>query len=80
MPLSCDDCAEGTFDDAQFTAVAAVHVYEGRFIPVNADDGFDLADLLCQATPASVAAVVINVEQSIADAGIYQRQFPLSVD
>ena len=70
--LCCDNCTERAFDRAYLAAMTAVHVYEGRLIAVNADDGFDLTHLLSQATLANVAAIIFNVERSFADGGTYQ--------
>jgi hypothetical protein len=44
-----------------------MHIYKGGLIPVNAHNGFHLAHLLRQTTPAHVATVVVNVKRSFAD-------------
>jgi hypothetical protein len=53
--------------------MTAVHIYEGRLVIVNADNSFGPTYLLRQATLASVAAVVVNVERRFADGGTYQK-------
>ncbi len=71
--LCCNYGVEGTFDRAYLAAMTAMHVYEGRLIVVNAYDGLYLTHLLGQATPTNLAAIIINVERSVADGSTYQR-------
>jgi hypothetical protein len=47
--------------------MTAMHVDKGRFAPVDADDGLDFADLLCQAAATGVAAAVVYIEGAFAD-------------
>jgi hypothetical protein len=50
-----------------------MHIYEGRLIAVDANDGFDPAYLLRQTNPASVTKVVVNIKRCSADASTYHR-------
>jgi hypothetical protein len=52
----------GTFDHAQHTAVATMHVYERGLVAVNSDDGPNLTNLLGEAALANHAAVVVNMK------------------
>ena len=50
-----------------------MHIYEGRLIAVDTNDGFDPTYLLRQTHPASVAKVVVNIQRCSADASTYHR-------
>ncbi len=46
VSLFCDYCVEGALGRAYLAATTAVHIYEGRFIAVDANNGFGLTHLL----------------------------------
>ena len=68
--LRGQDCVKRAFDDAQFAAVAAVHVYVGRVVTVNADDGLDFAYLLRRATLTDLTSVAVNIQRGRANIGL----------
>jgi len=62
MSLAGNNRCKGTFKYADHAAVAAMDVNKGRFITINTDDGFNLADLLGQTAFTTATAGVINME------------------
>jgi hypothetical protein len=42
--------------------MTAMHIDKRSFITVDANDGLDLANLLCQTAPASMASGIIYIE------------------
>ncbi len=50
--------------------MAAVHVYVGRVVTVNADDGLDFTYLLRQTTLTDLTSVAVNIQRGRAHIGL----------
>jgi hypothetical protein len=74
--LRRDDGLEWALDRADHAAVAAVYVDEGRLVPVNTHDGFDLAYLLRHTEPAGMTTVMVDVERGLTQSSAYQNSIP----